>query len=99
MPPRIRPTVFCQHCRFFLAARRPGWRRCLHPHARVLVESATERRQYWKTPQQRNSQNDCLDFRAWRWWERLVMDDPATLAVSGLLGCVLLLVWWTYTGR
>jgi hypothetical protein len=99
MSPRTRPQVFCQHCRFFLGARRPGWRRCLHPHARLTVASATEQLQSWKTPQQRNRHNDCPDFRPWRWWERLVMDDPATLAVSGLLGCVLLLVWWTSTGR
>jgi len=99
MPPRTRPQVFCQHCRFFLGARRPGWRRCLHPHARVMVDIATERRQYWKTPQDRNSHNNCPDFRRWCWWERLLMVDPALLAVSGVLGGVLLVAWWTVAGR
>ena len=94
-----RPKVFCQHCRFFLDARRAQGRRCLHPHARFVVETAITRLQQWQTPQERNPGHDCRDFRPWRPWERLLMVDPAFVLVSGVLGGVLTLVWCTFSGR
>jgi hypothetical protein len=94
-----RPHVFCRDCRFFLDARRPPWRRCLHPHARFVVETATQRLQRWQTPQERNPDHTCGDFRSWRRWESLLMVDPAFLLVGGLLGVVLIGVWCTFAGR
>ena len=91
--------VFCRNCRFFLDATRPGLRRCLHPHARYVRQTALAPLQLWRPPEARNAHNACADYRRLRLWERLVRIDPAFLMVGGLLVVVLVWVWCVYEGR
>jgi hypothetical protein len=91
--------VYCQDCLFFLDARRPHQRRCLHPHSRRVIETPVAHVQQWLTPEERNPDNHCRDFRPWRFWERLLRIDPAFLWACGLLLVVLLSAWWSYQGR
>ena len=89
-------SVLCRDCRFCLDATRPTQRRCLHPHARMLRQTAVAPLLQWRTPTERNADHQCRDFRPWRWWEWLVMLDPASLVVGRLLLALLLGVWWFY---
>ena len=91
--------VYCRNCRFFLDARRPALRRCLHPHARYFRQTAVGQLQLWRPPEARNAHNDCRDYRPWRLWERVLLIDPALLAVGGVLLVVVLVVWSLYSGR
>ena len=57
----------------------------------MLQQTAVAALHQWRTPAERNADNQCRDFRP---WERLVMVDPAFLVVGGLLLAMLLGVWW-----
>jgi hypothetical protein len=96
---RLSSPVYCQHCRFFLEARRPAGRRCLHAHARYWVETPVAREQRWRTPHDRNRHHDCPDFRVLPSWEALVRVNPAVVAGLGLLSLTLLCVWSSFAGR
>lgn len=59
--------VFCDDCVFY-APLRP-FHRCRHPSAATLVKTFAGYVTHRLEPEDKNAQNDCVDFRARTWWD------------------------------
>jgi hypothetical protein len=87
--------VFCRGCVFYAPQR--SAQRCRHPHTVQVVQTYAGRGTHFLEPEERNAHNDCPDFQAWTWRERVAQVVLFLACIVGVWTLLLYGLPWLFT--